>query len=129
MIGMAAVTFVAWFAVTGDVNEALLPAVAVLIIACPCAMGLATPAAIMVGTGRGAELGVLRGDPDVRRQHELEAAGETGAVDGADDRQLAVEDVLHDLAGAARFDHLALGEHVAAGALGHALHVAAAALR
>ncbi|MEE8498559.1 MAG: heavy metal translocating P-type ATPase, partial [Acidimicrobiia bacterium] len=48
-----------WLAVNGVVSEALTNAVAVLIIACPCAMGLATPTAIMVGSGRGAELGVL----------------------------------------------------------------------
>ncbi len=56
---VAAVTFAAWMVTTGDVNHALTAAVAVVVISCPCALGLATPVAIMVGTGKGAEMGVL----------------------------------------------------------------------
>ena len=59
VIGVALVVFCAWLALTGSVNEAITSAVAVLVISCPCALGLATPVAIMVGTGRGAEMGVL----------------------------------------------------------------------
>ena len=52
-------TFAVWLAVSGSVSEAITSGVAVLVISCPCALGLATPVAIMVGTGRGAEMGVL----------------------------------------------------------------------
>jgi cation-transporting ATPase V len=73
VIGIAVVTLAAWLLVAGDVQEGILAAVAVLIIACPCAMGLATPAAIMVGTGRGAQLGVLiRGGEVLERSRRID---------------------------------------------------------
>ncbi len=59
VLAIAVVTFIVWMALTGNVNEALTAAVAVVVISCPCALGLATPVAIMVGTGKGAEMGIL----------------------------------------------------------------------
>jgi Cu+-exporting ATPase len=77
VLGLAALTFVAWYLFGPDpaFNLALLNTVAVLIIACPCALGLATPTSIMVGAGKGAEAGVL-----FRNAEALERLGSVRAV-------------------------------------------------
>ena len=83
VIGIALLTFLGWFflgrmPVNSDVNIftfALIKTVAVLVIACPCAMGLATPTAVMVGTGKGAELGIL-----IKSSEALERAGKINTV-------------------------------------------------
>ena len=80
---LAALTFAGWWIGTGEPSRALEVAIAVLVIACPCALGLATPTALLVGTGRGARLGILIKGADVledTRRIDAVVLDKTGTV-------------------------------------------------
>ena len=113
VIALSLATLVGWLLFTGDAGDAFTAAVAVLIIACPCALGLATPTALMVGTGRGAQLGILIKGPEVlERTREVTAIvlDKTGTVTEA---KMALEEV-QTLNGASRDEVLRLAGAVEA---------------
>ena len=127
VLGVAVVTFVAWlfFAPPG---AAMVNAVAVLIIACPCALGLATPTAIMVGTGRGAESGILiKGGEAIETAHKIDTVilDKTGTVTLGKPRVVSVTpapgftetELLRLAASAERYSEHPLGRAVVEAAL------------
>ncbi len=96
VIAIALGTLAVWGLVVGDLSQGIVSAVAVLIVACPCAMGLATPAAIMVGTGRGAQLGVvIRGGGVLERSRRIDTVlfDKTGTLT---EGRMRVVDVVGD---------------------------------
>lgn len=97
VMALSVLTLIGWLLATGDATRAVAAAVAVLIISCPCALGLATPLAVMVGVGRGAQLGVL-----IRGPRVLE-----------DTRRLT--HVVLDKTGTLTTGHMSVSEHSAPG--------------
>ncbi len=129
VIGIAVVTFLVWlfFGPEPAAVTALLSFVAVLIIACPCAMGLATPTAIMVGTGRGAEMGILiKGGETLETAHKLTTIvldktgtltrGEMSVTDVVPVEGATEDDVLRAAAAVERGSEHPLGQAVVADA-------------
>jgi Cu+-exporting ATPase len=113
VIALSVATLAGWLIATGDAGAALTAAVAVLIIACPCALGLATPTALMVGTGRGAQLGILIKGPEIlerTRRVTTIVLDKTGTVTQG---RMAVDEVV-PLNGASRADVLRLAGAVEA---------------
>jgi Cu+-exporting ATPase len=70
IIALAILTFIIWFVATSDLTRSIAPAITLLVIACPCALGLATPIAFLVASGRGAHMGVILRTPAVLEQAE-----------------------------------------------------------
>jgi Cu+-exporting ATPase len=129
VIGVGAATFVIWllFGPEPAFTFALLNTVAVLIIACPCAMGLATPTSIMVGTGKGAESGILiKGGEALEGAHKLDAVvldktgtltkGEPVLTDVVVENDISKEELLRLVASAERSSEHPLGEAIVRGA-------------
>jgi len=125
VIGIAIVTFIIWFFIgpTPALTFAFLNFVAVLIIACPCALGLATPTAIMVGTGKGAEHGILiRSAETLERSHKINTVlldktgtltqGEPRVTDVIPAASFSEEEVLKLAASAERGSEHPLGEAI-----------------
>jgi Cu+-exporting ATPase len=130
VIGIAALTFASWLWLSDGpdlLTPAFLATVAVLVIACPCALGLATPTAIMVGTGRGAELGILIRGPEVLeavKRLDVVVLDKTGTVTEGKPRLTDIVpapgsgpgDLLRVAASAERRSEHPLGEAIVAGA-------------
>ena len=123
VLAVAMVTFLVWTFAFGDAAGGLIAAVAVLVIACPCALGLATPTAIMVGTGKGAENGILiRSGESLERAHRLQVVvldktgtltrGEPAVTDLLPLDGLAEEELLRRAAEAEKGSEHPLGQAI-----------------
>jgi P-type Cu+ transporter len=141
VLGLAAATFAAWALLgpdTGRLTMAITTTIAVLIIACPCALGLATPTAVMVGTGRAAELGILIGNGEAletARRVTTVVLDKTGTITRGTPaltsvtttRGWAEDDVLALVAAAETGSEHPVGEAIVAAARSRGLHLPALA--
>ncbi|GEN86235.1 MULTISPECIES: heavy metal translocating P-type ATPase [Oceanobacillus] len=129
VVGLAVITFLAWyiFVAPGDLRAALVPAITVLVIACPCALGLATPTSVMAGSGRAAELGVLfKGGEYLENTRLIETIvldktgtvtkGEPGLTDVVPQGDVTEEDLLRMAASAEKHSEHPLAEAIVKGA-------------
>ncbi|ABO51485.1 heavy metal translocating P-type ATPase [Desulforamulus reducens MI-1] len=130
VVGIAVVTFAVWyfFADPGNLARALINFTAVLVIACPCALGLATPTSIMVGTGKGAENGILiKGGEHLEKAHALNAIvlDKTGTITKGEpsltdvitiDKGISEDELIRLVASAERGSEHPLGEAIVKGA-------------
>jgi len=123
VILIAAITFVVWYFIFDNFTAGLINAVSVLVIACPCSLGLATPTSVMVGTGKGAENGVLiKGGEHLERAHKIQALvldktgtitkGEPEVTDVISEGDLPPEEVLALAATAEKNSEHPLGEAI-----------------
>jgi len=137
VIIIALVTFAVWWTVGGDFTAAIIRLVAVLVISCPCALGLATPTSIMVGTGKGAELGILfKNSEALETAHRLQVIvlDKTGTLTigrptvtdivGNDQRSMTDDQILRWAASAERGSEHPLGQAVVAEAEARGLTLA-----
>jgi Cu+-exporting ATPase len=138
VIGLAIITFIIWYFVGREPIFALLNFISVLIIACPCAMGLATPTAIMVGTGKGAQYGILiKGGESLENAYRINAIvldktgtitkGEPSLVDAVAMQGFTPEEVIHFAGSAEKGSEHPLGEAIVKGAKDRNISLADAA--
>lgn len=124
VVGIAILTFIIWiaFVTPGELEPALVASIAVLVIACPCALGLATPTSIMVGTGKAAEQGILfKGGEHLERTHQLDAIifDKTGTITKGKPEITdftGTDEVLQLVASAEKSSEHPLAEAIVAGA-------------